>query len=261
MADRRLRLDVAAIGFLAAGLAVALSVFSHDPADAPGATVHPRHESPSNFMGTPGAWLAQALYDTLGIAVYILLASWFALVLLLFLRRSSWNRFRRLSGWLLLIAGTAAAADYVGPTTFPVSLLGGTGGTLGAWLTGHLEAAFPPAARVVILASILLLGLVLALDDALRQLAWTSWKSGGWLTLGAWRLGCWLQKVSAERERPWRGTAVAPLRRASEAPAALQSSDVVQRTEEEIPIRHHDEAIATLGAAQKGTLSLSRGMA
>ena len=45
MADRRSRLDLGAYGLLIAGLLVALSVFSHDPADPPGAIVYPPHGS------------------------------------------------------------------------------------------------------------------------------------------------------------------------------------------------------------------------
>ena len=88
MADRRSRLDFAAYGLLVAGLVVALSVFSYDPADPPGGAVYPPHETVKNILGSGGAWLARTLHETLGIAVHILLASWFVLVVLLFLRQS-----------------------------------------------------------------------------------------------------------------------------------------------------------------------------
>ena len=73
------RMDFLAWGLLLTGLVVALCVFSHEP---PTGGVYP---SPpwTNLFGPPGAWLAQELYETLGVAVYALLASWFVLVLLL----------------------------------------------------------------------------------------------------------------------------------------------------------------------------------
>src|SRR5262245_53432576 len=49
MAARRAwRLDLAAVVLFAAGLVVAVAVFSHDPADLPGA-VHPHHPDPHNL--------------------------------------------------------------------------------------------------------------------------------------------------------------------------------------------------------------------
>jgi len=103
MAERRLRLDLTAYGFLIAGLLAALSVFSYDPADSPGLTSYPPHRAPRNFLGFPGAWCAQTLYDALGVVVYVLLTGWFILVLLFFLRRSMLTWALRLAGWLLLI--------------------------------------------------------------------------------------------------------------------------------------------------------------
>src|SRR5262245_38464960 len=114
MAERRgWHLDLVAWGLLLAGLLVALCVFSHDP--PPAGAVYPPPPEPDNLLGPGGAWLAQELYEALGCAVYVLLASWFVLVLLIFLRKGivSWSR--RLAGWLLLIPCAAVLADVVGP--------------------------------------------------------------------------------------------------------------------------------------------------
>src|SRR5262245_22494581 len=109
-ADRRgWRIDLFALCLFALGLAVALAVFSYEPAalialQAP--------ESTNNILGEPGAWLARELYQSLGVAVYVLLASWFVLVLLLLMRQSwqSWLRWTgRLAGWLLLLPCAAVA--------------------------------------------------------------------------------------------------------------------------------------------------------
>ena len=66
---------------------VALAVFSYDPADPPGTAVFPPNKRPTNLLGAPGACAAHELVGALGLAVHVLLASWFVLVLLLFLRR------------------------------------------------------------------------------------------------------------------------------------------------------------------------------
>ena len=83
MAERRLRLDLTAWGFLLAGLLLALCVLSHDSADASGATVYPENAASHNLLGPPGAWIGDILYQTLGISLYVLLISWFVLVLML----------------------------------------------------------------------------------------------------------------------------------------------------------------------------------
>jgi hypothetical protein len=170
---------------LAAGLLVALSLFSYDPADLPGA-VHPHHGRPANLLGTPGAWLAQGLIDALGAAVYLLLATWFVLVVLLFLRRSWLTWILRLAGWLLLLPCAAVAADWLGPEWSAGSLAGG-GGSLGACLACWLESDFEPAGRALIFGGCLLLGLVLTVDFALVGLVRIAWRAGG--APGAGRVG------------------------------------------------------------------------
>src|SRR5438046_1314085 len=82
------RLDIAAGTLLFAGLLMALSVLSHEPTMAWGPRSGARESVPANLLGPAGLWLAQTLYETLGVAVYVLLASWFTLVVFLFLRRS-----------------------------------------------------------------------------------------------------------------------------------------------------------------------------
>src|SRR5205823_3730940 len=140
MAERRRRLDAASCALLLTGLLVAVAVFSHDPADAPG-SVYPPNPAPHNLLGPPGAWAAHALVSALGVAVYVLLASWFVLVLLLFVRRS-WLRWSlRQAGWLLLIPCAAVLADLLlGP--WEGGPPAGAGGALGAWLALWLEARF-----------------------------------------------------------------------------------------------------------------------
>src|SRR5205823_3068470 len=140
---RGLKFDLAVSTLLLAGLLVALSVFSYDPADPPGTSVYPVNLSPRNLLGPPGAWLASTLHDAFGIAVYVLLCTWFVLVMLLFVRRRRLTWLLRFAGWVLLlpsiaVIGDAAAQDLVsGPVT-------GAGGSVGAWLSSWLKARFQP---------------------------------------------------------------------------------------------------------------------
>lgn len=164
------RLDLASFGLFVAGLLVALCVFSYDPADPPAAEVYPPHESPANLLGTPGAWLARLLHDTLGVAAYVLLGGWFVLVLVLFLRR----RFRvwcfRLAGWLILLPVAAVLGDYFAADLANQSVAGG-GGTLGAWLSTWLEERLTAGGRNLAVAGASLAGLALAFNFVLGPLA------------------------------------------------------------------------------------------
>src|SRR5262245_54066084 len=79
---RNLRVDSVAWLLLICGLVVALCVLSHEPATA---------SSADNLLGVPGHLLASELYAALGSAVYVLLAAWLVLVLMLLVRKS-WLR-------------------------------------------------------------------------------------------------------------------------------------------------------------------------
>ncbi|HEV3081047.1 MAG TPA: DNA translocase FtsK 4TM domain-containing protein [Gemmataceae bacterium] len=248
MADRRSRLDFAAYGLLVAGLVVALSVFSYDPADPPGAAVFPPHETAKNILGSGGAWLAQTLHETLGIAVHILLASWFVLVVLLFLRQSLVRWSLRLLGWLLLIPCAAVAADYFSAYLPPGPLAGG-GGSLGAWLRSRLEANFQPLGSASLLGGSVFLGLVLTADFLLLQIARGVWL--GALSLGRRTLELcrWLKGRWGGRESSLIFTEVSPfpvsvmqIRSDGESPTPPPPKAG------EIPIRHHDLAATTLQA-------------
>src|SRR5215471_12614466 len=79
MLDRRpFRLDLTASALLAAGMFVALCIFGHDPAIG---------RPTAHLLGPLGDAIGKSLTDALGVAVYLLLTSWFLLVVILFLRR------------------------------------------------------------------------------------------------------------------------------------------------------------------------------
>ena len=200
MPERRARLDYAALALLLAGLLVALSVFSYDPADPPSPVVHPQRPTVTNLLGVPGAWLGRVLVETFGVAAYVLLASWFVLVVLLFVRRSLLTWTLRLAGWLLLVPCAAAAADFVGSPLLPGSLNGG--GTLGAWLIGWLQASFYPVGQVAVYSGCLFLGLVLTADSAVSRVLKAMWRACCWMMRASFRASRWLWTRIRTRRTP-----------------------------------------------------------
>src|SRR5207253_1377875 len=158
MPERRAmpRVDGTAWVLLLVGLLVALCVFSDDPA-----------ASTPNLLGVPGSWLAAELSAALGSAVYVLLASWFVLVLMLLVRKS-WLRWTcRLTGWLILLPCAAIAADWLGHDWMS-GPIAGSGGAIGAWLRGLLILEMPVPAAALAFAGLSLLGVLLAADFVLR---------------------------------------------------------------------------------------------
>jgi S-DNA-T family DNA segregation ATPase FtsK/SpoIIIE len=227
MSERRpFRLDLAATGLLLAGLLVALCVFSHDPGDGGNGRVYPPPATTHNLLGPVGAALAAALFDTLGVAVYVLLASWFVLVVLLFLRRSWFKWLLRLMGWLLLIPCAAVAADYLGPDWLGGTLTG-SGGSLGAWLTAWMEVRLLPVGRIVLVVGSVLLCLVLTADFLLLGLLRAVGRAAG--ALGRW----WAARRAARKDGP----------RIGKAPAKSQAAKTTELSvgDRAIPIHHHGE--------------------
>ena len=159
----RLALDILALTLLAGGLVATLTLVTFDPADPPGATVHPQNATPSNLIGSPGASVARFLVDTLGVAVYAALLSWVILVLTLLLegRRGVWCW--RLLGWVIMVPGVALGADVLG-LEFHGSPMIGPGGLIGAALHEFLAAQFTPVGVVLVLVACGVGGLGLAGD-------------------------------------------------------------------------------------------------
>jgi DNA segregation ATPase FtsK/SpoIIIE, S-DNA-T family len=175
---RGFRLDLIASVLLLAGLAVTLCVLSYQSGDPGGASVFPPEARPANLLGPPGALLAQGLIDALGHSVFVLLASWFVLVILLFLRRSwlSWSL--RLLGWLILLPCSSVLADLLGPERLGGPWWG-SGGALGAWLHHYLADHFDPITCVLILGISVLVGLMLTADYLMVRLFRIIWVGTG----------------------------------------------------------------------------------
>jgi S-DNA-T family DNA segregation ATPase FtsK/SpoIIIE len=238
---RHWQLDLAACVLLLLCLATALAIFGNDAATHP--ATYPPHPDAQPLLGPAGAWLAQALTSSVGLAVYVLLAGWFVFVLVLVLRRAWLTWSLRLGGWMLLLPCTAVLAERCA-TGWAGAPLEGPGGSLGAWLSGILDANFHPIGQVLILVSSTLLGAFLALDSILIPLC----RLAGRAARPAWRsLRSTLRRSRPMPPVPRRGPPIQddddedeeeedePQEEEAEAPA--DSAEV--RT---IPIRHHDEA-------------------
>jgi S-DNA-T family DNA segregation ATPase FtsK/SpoIIIE len=162
------RRDLAAVVLVALAALVVPALLSFDPADLPGG-VYPVHPTPRNWLGRGGAWLARGLLDALGVAVIPFLAAWLTLAVLLMKRgdRTAWGY--RLTGWLLLMPAAGVAAEWLRGRWAGWTITG-PGGSIGAWLAAGLERLLRPPGQWVVVAALLFLGLVLALDPLLLLL-------------------------------------------------------------------------------------------
>jgi S-DNA-T family DNA segregation ATPase FtsK/SpoIIIE len=165
MLDRsRLKLDVAACALLLLCLGLLLCVLGFQPAHTQ--AVFPPRESSPHLLGPIGHWLGLILLETFGLGVYVFLAGWFVLVVMLLLRRGLVKWTLRCTGWLLLILCTAVASDNSN-LHWSGSPITGNGGSLGAWLSSRLSAHFDPPFQVILVSVALVLGLVLAMNFVL----------------------------------------------------------------------------------------------
>jgi S-DNA-T family DNA segregation ATPase FtsK/SpoIIIE len=195
---------------LALGLLLTLSVLSHDSLSR---TYPPTPRG--NLLGPAGGWVAQELYDTLGITVYVLLVAWFVLVLLLLLQRGVLTWSLRLAGWIVLVPTLAVVADVLSVQRLG-GPLGGSGGAVGAWMSAWLDDSFPPVIRWVVVGTSVFVGVLLSLDFLLigvLRLSWHTLRVGFGLPLR------WLKRRTSARSR------------------------AARKTIEHIPINHHLDMI------------------
>jgi S-DNA-T family DNA segregation ATPase FtsK/SpoIIIE len=159
----RWRLDAVALTLLATGGLLAAALGTHPPVGGE-----------SNLLGAPGDDAAELVIDPLGWAAAALLVAWFALTGVLVASRN-WGRFAvRFTGWVVVVACAAVAADRLGPH-LPAVAVAGRGGSVGAYLSFQLEEVGDPAAEHSVLIFATLIGLVLAADGlmiGLLRLAW-----------------------------------------------------------------------------------------
>jgi S-DNA-T family DNA segregation ATPase FtsK/SpoIIIE len=232
MKERRAwRLDLAAALLFVAGTLAGMAVFSHDPADLPGA-IYPPPPRPANLLGQPGAALAMALVQALGVGVFALLVAWIDLVLLLLVRKN-WARWtRRLIGFLLLVPTLAVLACRWG-LVWNAAGVAGPGGFLGAWLDAWLEELLPSTAGMIVLATTAALGVGLGCDFLLWRLVAGLF----WLLRLVSRVLSWLARLSIRvgGQEP----AVGPDEPVAAKPAVPDPAPPETRAGD-IPITYHD---------------------
>src|SRR5206468_847410 len=131
-----------------------LALFSHVPGPP---------TAGQNLLGPIGDRLAGELDRALGSTVYLLLAIWFLVVILLFLRKSWFTWSCRLVGWLLLFPCVALAADALSGELVGQHLHI-SGGMLGAWLQRVMNDSLTTLGKLTFFGGALILGLLLALD-------------------------------------------------------------------------------------------------
>jgi len=174
-------------GLAVGGLAVALAaaVLSFRPADP--SLNHATDGPVANLLGQPGAYVADVLYQSLGLAGFVLPAALLALAwrLLRHRRVARWPLRLALLPVALLLAAMALAAVQV-PGTWPID--SGLGGVAGDLLLGwaNLHSGVEPR---ILAGSTGLLGLTVLLY--LLGITWREWRAGAgkllWLSGGARR--------------------------------------------------------------------------
>lgn len=240
-----LRPDAIATGLLIAGLFVALSAFSFHPADPPAPLVQPANSTVTNLLGEPGAWIAHELFVNLGAATFVLLISWFVLVLLLFVRKNLWTWSLRFVGWVLLIPCAAVAADWLHVRLWTLGLE--PGGTLGAWLSELLRSTTTPVIQWVVFAAGLTMAIALAMGPLFARLGRGSIRIAASTATRMHRLVDFLDRFLQPRlpARPivsgMPNVSLPPIVRADPGHGEKAAS---------VPINHHDKALAKLLATK-----------
>jgi len=167
MNDRhRLKTDLLALGLLAVAVFVALSLFSHDPADPPAHAVYPARAEACNICGRAGAWVSHLMHSAFGIGAWFVLGIMAVVDVRLFSRRTEHDPLVRGFGWTLLAVviciGCRAVLSQIGGGT----ALGG-GGLVGAWGISLLEKYFSTAGTALLLLTGFVVGMLLTTDSFL----------------------------------------------------------------------------------------------
>jgi len=233
------RLDLAATVVLIAGLLISLSVLSNDFAASQPSLLYPKSSAGSNYLGPPGKWLAESLHRTLGLSVYLLLADWFVLVVMLYQRRRLGTWSRRLLGWTVLIPCLAYAAENFLATT-QIDWLRGGGGTLGIWLTSLLESHFSLFWKGTTFGVAVFLGLFIALDFLAIPVARFKFWGMKTIFLRGWFLVRAVFRGTGSRLSVWWETRRLAVKESQSAGSSLSVS--AGKDLASIPIHHHEKA-------------------
>ena len=198
--NRNLKLDLLALGLLAAVIFLAGALFSFDPADPPNHLVVPTNGHPANVCGRWGALGANLLFNTLGLGAYFLLVSLAGLDAVLLIRREVSQPWLRAGGWLISLLGVSTFAALAMPGMSPGPVIG-AGGYLGATGKAVLQNHFANLGAYIVTVSMILGGLLLSTDYVLiHLLAWTVGKPTRGFGRGVMQVGAaYAQKLQRRR--------------------------------------------------------------
>lgn len=182
--QRNVKLDLLALALLALTLFLAIALLTYDPADPPSTVAYPVNLRVNNGAGRLGALSAWLLFESLGVGAYYLLLSLGALDVRLLSHEPIRDRWLRVSGWLISLAGITTLFTMSAPQFSPGPVIG-SGGYLGATLAGLLEINVASAGAYLLAISFTVGGLLLSTDYVL-------------LTISAWLFGAPLVAVSKQ---------------------------------------------------------------
>jgi DNA segregation ATPase FtsK/SpoIIIE, S-DNA-T family len=198
--NRNLKLDLLALGLLAAVIFLAAALLSYDRADPPSTLVYPPRSQPANMCGYSGAIASRLLFEGLGLGAYYLLVSLAAFDLVLLVRHELNQVWLRTAGWLLSLLGVTTLSALAVPSLSPGPVIG-AGGYLGAIGRAVLEMHFASLGSYILAVSMVLGGLLLATDYWLIRLsAWIVGKSTRVFGRGVVHVGAaYAQKLGGRR--------------------------------------------------------------
>lgn len=162
--------DVLSICFLGLGLFIALSLVSYNPLDPSFNSMGSSLKSATNYCGVAGSFLADMLYQFLGLAAWLVVAGCL---------RFSWASFRgesfdlkniRLIWGLLLLVNIAALLSIYLPETKIFNKQIYLGGLLGLSVSKSLVSIFNTIGVQVILISVLALLVVFYFEKSIEEL-------------------------------------------------------------------------------------------
>src|SRR5437016_2841966 len=173
--ESRRRLDLVALGLLAAHIFLAVALLTYDPADPPSAATYPPRAHTANACGPLGAIVARMLFAGFGVGAYYLATSSGAVTVLLLMRRTIRGPAVRFLGWLLTLIALCTLASFSLPRLAPGPVIG-AGGYLGAVGRGLLETHFARAGSFILIFSVLMGGLTLCTEELMVRLARFGWR-------------------------------------------------------------------------------------
>ena len=122
--NRSRRLDLAALALLAVVMFLGVSLWTYDRFDPPSTLVFPASNLVHNACGWAGAYVANYLFESLGLGAYYVLASLVVLTVLLLAHREIDQPVLRAVGWLVSLAGLVTLAALVVPNWTPGPVVG-----------------------------------------------------------------------------------------------------------------------------------------